>query len=157
MAAKSVYWNNCYDNLLKLVPVMIVRSTRTAAWWHVREEPGSLLRATWEQRRAGELLQASLSSSACAGMDLHGTCSVKESSLKTSSGLRPKPPAFLSVKLWVPQARFNLKAGITFHYCPLFTSGSLRVAGQSSAKYKSGFAEWLQAPVHIAMGLPEPS
>lgn len=99
--------------------------------------------------------------SRCGRTDgLHGTCSVKESSLESTSGLLPKTAAFLSVKSRVPQARsgarFLLKAGVAFHYCPLFTSGSLRGGGQSRAKHKPGFTGWLRAPMHVAMGLPGP-
>lgn len=88
------------------------------------DKPGSLPHATWGA------VWASLTFSGCGRTDSHRTCSGKESCLETESRLLPETPAFLSMKSWVPWARsgarFNLKAGAAFHYCPLFTSGSLK-------------------------------
>lgn len=132
---------------------MIIR-IHPAAWWFVWDKPGSLPHDTWGA------VWASLTSSMCGRTDPHRICSVKESSLETKSRLLPEIPAFLSTKSWMPQARsgarFNLKAGVAFHYCPLFCSGSLRAAGQSRAKHQSGFTEWLGASVHVTVVLPKP-
>lgn len=149
-----MYWNNCYDNLLKLVPVTIVIQ--------LAQLPDS----SCETRQGpfptppGEQCEHSSPPACVEGQSPTGPV-VKESSLETKSRLLPETLAFLSMKSWVPWvrsgARFNLKVGAAFHSCPLFTSSSLRAAGQSRAKHQSGFAEWLQAPVHVTMGIPKPS